>query len=860
MNSRRMMTHQVAPIRMVRQRQMIISAMLLYSMLRMIQPLPADEKVSSSELPRLTEMKLPTADELLRADAEDKEFDWVVLDAATEDQRQVVVVTPIFPRPNILEKQAEEYKKVEASRPRDAKEREARSNRLRSLQKLMFTLPGDLTEYAVPVERVSEVIFFEDLMLQVVDQLLQEGDFRTAWELLLRVETEIPQWEKSIPRFERLLLTEAADLAARGEPWAALARLDEVYERNPQSEELVTQISQIVGPMIDTAITTEEFGKAQLLIGRVRGRLPQHPLVLQKTQELSSRSLALIAQADQESAAGRLPQAAELAAAAERIWPTSGNSRASFTQHFSRHQVLRVGLCQFEKPGIFPAPQEYEERHRELMQVSLFEPFSADELTYFRSSFFEIWDPTDLGRQVLFTLRRTRPSWQSQPVLTANSIAEAISLRLDPNSPVFDSRLSSFVEEISVRSPQELRIRFSRVPLSVESLLRFPIVAEVQNTAAEGSAGTASELSLLSTRFERAETDEGTVSWLRTIPEPVGMSAGRYHIAEIQEHSFADRSDMIQAFVRGELDFLPHLLPQEVDAFKASDFSVHKYAIPLTHAIAFNPLSDRITNAQMRRALSFAINREGILRSTVLQSNAMKYGRTTSAAWNQQSYATLPTESAPRFNLRLAYALRFAAERQLQIAELMRLTEEAREKARKEKINFDSEQFRRTATVDYIKLPRLRFVVEPDPIAQAAAERIVKYWEKIGFEIDLIAGDREGEPLEDDQWDLCYRRLRMEEPLLELWSLIANDPNFDVARLAPFPDWMRQELIGLDYATSFVDAQEKLHRIHRHIAAQAFVIPLWEVDEFAAFRSNVAGVPEELMSVYHNAERWIIRP
>ncbi len=96
--------------------------------------------------------------------------------------------------------------------------------------------------------------------------------------------------------------------------------------------------------------------------------------------------------------------------------------------------------------------------------------------------------------------------------------------------------------------------------------------------------------------------------------------------------------------------------------------------------------------------------------------------------------------------------------------------------------------------------------------------------------------------------------------LLELWSLIANDPNFDVARLAPFPDWMRQELIGLDYASSFVDAQERLHRIHRHIAAQAFVLPLWEVDEFAAFRSNVSGVPEELMSVYHNAERWIIRP
>jgi len=107
---------------------------------------------------------------------------------------------------------------------------------------------------------------------------------------------------------------------------------------------------------------------------------------------------------------------------------------------------------------------------------------------------------------------------------------------------------------------------------------------------------------------------------------------------------------------------------------------------------------------------------------------------------------------------------------------------------------------------------------------------------------------------------MCYRRLRMEEPLLELWSLLANDPNFDVNRLSPFPDWMRQELIGLDYSSSFSDAQTRLYRIHRHIAAQAFVIPLWEVDEFAAFRRNVTGMPAELMSVYHNVERWIIRP
>ena len=134
------------------------------------------------------------------------------------------------------------------------------------------------------------------------------------------------------------------------------------------------------------------------------------------------------------------------------------------------------------------------------------------------------------------------------------------------------------------------------------------------------------------------------------------------------------------------------------------------------------------------------------------------------------------------------------------------------------------------------------------------------YWQKIGIEVDLIPGDRPGETLTDADWDLCYRQVRMEEPLLELWPLLTNDTSFDVNRLALFPDWMRQELIGLDYAGSFLDAQSRLHDIHSRMAAQAFVIPLWEVDDFAVWRKSVIGTPDSPMSVYQNVERWIVRP
>lgn len=844
----------------------------------------ADEKVDRAELPKLIEMPIPTAEELFAADENDKEFDWIVLPASAPEDRTVIVVNPIFPRPDTLKKMAEEYKKLEASKPQNQKEREERVKRMKELQRLVVTLIGDqLTEYSLPMSAIDHIILFEELMLLRVDELIKEGDIRKAYELLLNVEREIPNWEKSVPRFEQLLLAESTIRANAGDSYAALALLDEAAARNLQNPELRPRFGQIVGPMIQDAMDKEDYRKVRYLISRIEKVVPDHELVPQSKNRLQQLVASLLAASEKNYQQRDFPAAAKLAWKASTVLPLQGNEKAAFSRIVARHQVLRVGVDDSDNDKqIFPVPQESQERLTELVEVPLFEPSAADELTYFRSSYFEIWDPADLGREVVFSLRETRPHWQSQPILTANTVAEALGHRIDETSPFFSSRLASFVKEISVRSPTQLRIRFSRVPLNIESLLRFPVtgfpqrdIADRTESPATANVGIngeepteandspeASPLpTVLSTRFRKAFADETSRVFLRNTSEPDGLDGSQYHLAEIQEFRFSEREKMLQSLIRGEIDYLPHLLPWEVNAFKASsEFTTKQYAIPMTHVIAFNPMSDRIVNAQMRRALSFAVNREGILKSIVLKDDSMQYGRPTSAAWHLESYATEPNEVPPAYNIRLAYALRFAAERQLQLAELTKLTDAAKAEARKKKENFDPEKFRAETKVDYIKLPRLRFVVEPEPTCIAAAERIMLYWQKIGFEVDLIKGDQPGEPLTDGEWDMCYRRVRMEEPLLELWPLLANDNSLDMSRLGMFPDWMRQELINLDYASSFQDAQTRLFTIHNHISAEAFLIPLWEVDDFAVWRKSIIGMAERPLSTYQNVERWIVRP
>jgi hypothetical protein len=304
------------------------------------------------------------------------------------------------------------------------------------------------------------------------------------------------------------------------------------------------------------------------------------------------------------------------------------------------------------------------------------------------------------------------------------------------------------------------------------------------------------------------------------------------------------------------------LLPWEVDAFRAAPaFNVRQYALPITHVITFNPLSERIISAQMRRALSFASESRGILKSIVLRDQSMRYGRPTSAPWHLASYATNPLERPPEFNLRLAYALRYAAERQLQLAEITKLEAEAKAKAKEAGEKFESEEWRQKRQRGLFKLPRLRMVVDPDPTAAEAAARIVVYWQRIGFEVDIIPGRSKGQAVAAMQTGICVIVVRMEEPLLELWALLTNDTSFDMNRLKLFPDWMRQELgeSGLSMQVSQM----------LRIACLQF-IDTWRLRRLSfrfgksmnslSGRNRSSELPEHPMSPYQNVERWIVRP
>jgi len=453
----------------------------------------------------------------------------------------------------------------------------------------------------------------------------------------------------------------------------------------------------------------------------------------------------------------------------------------------------------------------------------LFEFSHVDKIPHYRSLFFEQWVPTDLGRQAVFTMRQNRPYWEAHPEVTALEVASTLSTRLDPHSSEFDERLASFIKTVTVESPFQLRVQFSKVPLRTETMFHYPVVQwEETSQESENSTDTKAsrQLVVVSRRFQRHKQDNRQADYRRFIVEPDGVS--QYHVAEVIEKKYESHDKAIQNLLRGEIDVLPHLQLWDVDKLVGDDrFYIRQYAQPVTHVLQFNPKNKALRNSHFRRALMYALDRPKILRATVLKNSGVQYGRLTTAPFPRDSYAFNPVFDTQRpYDLTQAYSLKIAARKQLKIE----------------------------------KLPALKMVCTPDPIVEAAAAQIIEQWSLLGLKVELIKGNAP-----TDDWDVVYRTVSMTEPVTELWTFLTLESRARVESLMHLPDWLRRPLIDLDSASDWNSASDILKRLHRLLFDEVQIIPLWELDDFMILRKNVSGFPQRPMHPYQSLELWKVR-
>ncbi|MGH7202811.1 MAG: tetratricopeptide repeat protein, partial [Planctomycetaceae bacterium] len=333
------------------------------------QPMPANDEEPAEEpkLPKLSEMKVPTAEELLQG----KPLDWIVLKGTEE----VIVTLPVYPRPNTLarmEQAIEESK--DWPRPNSPEALEEFKQKREDLFYLNLILPdgGENPEYRLHMKHVDRIILHEDQMLLRVDEFVKEGKLRQAFELLFLLARREPDWPGLAERQNDILFAEARRAFEQGRLESALLHVTTLHGRDPQYAGLSETLGEAGEALMSRAVEQEDFREARHFLERVRRLEPGHPVVAKWDADLLARAQSLIAAAEEQSSGGDHAAAAEAVTRAARVWPQTPGLRDVHRRLTGRWQELRVGVVDLPGgPTACPVAAPADERQRRLVESSL---------------------------------------------------------------------------------------------------------------------------------------------------------------------------------------------------------------------------------------------------------------------------------------------------------------------------------------------------------------------------------------------------------------------------------------------------------------------------------------------------------
>ncbi|MBX3443605.1 MAG: hypothetical protein KF774_14455 [Planctomyces sp.] len=820
----------------------------------------------SITLPRLQDLEPPTLEALLNG----MPLDWVVLSSG-----EVVISEPVTPRPDTLNKLELAFREKEKERRgKTGAAFEQWKREFEDLRFLYVNMPGPpAQEFRIARVKVSQIIYHEDHILSRIDALLAEGNIETANELLVRFERQWPDWPGLPERRQALLLTDARLRLSQGSPESALVLCEELHVQNPEFPGLSELAGQAAEQLILAAQMASDPLQARHFLMRLNRMFANHPVFTRLSASYAARATELMNQSAAATRNGDHPLAATLAEEAVQVWPPLVNLRPGHKAATERYQRLRVGVVRLPgSPKATPFDGEAELRGRRLSDHRLFEVDSfRGGIPHYRTSYLDEWEPFDLGRRMRFTLTQTRQPWEAQPPLDASVLGDVLLSQLDPASVDFDERLSAYIRTVTVESPFEFSLTFSRVPARVEPILRNatarrssrpiegqPAVADSPDADVEGLQPVAFESTataeLLSGGFPVVSSEEGRTVYRRLRLEPDGLP--QYHVTEVIEQLYDSHERAYQALLQGDVWMLPDLpdwIVRRAQANRAleKDFFIQKYSAPTTHVLQFNPRSRALGFRELRRALMQAIDRERLLFDVVLRDpglladsqrlqtlraergagdadvlalsaslrdrRQLSHGRIVNSPFPSFSYANSPQLTPRNHDLSAALALTLAVTAQMGG-----------------------------------ELPPLRMAVPPEAIPQLVAERLLAAWKRVGIEVVLVEPDS----AEAAGWDIAYRTLQMEEPIVDLWPFLTVQDRANIQDLEMFPDWLQQGLVALDRTSDWNRAVDQLQTLHRQLWADVRFIPLWEVDGYLLYRKQVRGVPTNPLHSYDRLDRW----
>ncbi len=670
--------------------------------------------------------------------------------------------------------------------------------------------------YEVAWKHVAKVELFEQMLLEEAQQFVAKDKLNDAFDTLQYLQERFPK-APGLAEAQQSYLYVTAGRMFRQQHWPeAMAVLEELQRLNPDYRQSPTApaLSQVYGTVlqkiVEGYIGQTDYRAARLLLARIKNDYgDKHQATVQKwEQQLMTMAATELAAAKEFAAAGKLREANRACRRLNEIWPSLPGSAEVISEVATRYPIVLVGVTQ---PAKSLDPRRVDDwaaqRAGRLVRSPLIEfirPGAEGGQYAFRFGSMQ----TSEDRRRL-TLKLDANDDKSSPLITGYDLASRLLSMTQPSDSDFTPTWASLCGSVNVEDVMTVQID-----------LRHPYV--VPEAVLQMSWGESSAL------FGTIPSEGKDASFVAQ-DRPSGSKLP----AEITERVFDEQSVAISALRRGEIDIVDRIFPADVSRLESDEtLVVAPYALPTLHFLLPTPGRPLSSNRTVRRAVLYALNREGILNEQMLGGKKMSGCQVISGPFSPGiidndplAYAYDPQLQPRAYDPRLAAALIGLARKEFEVAE--------------EKTE--------------VKAPEMNLVLghTSSETARVACQSIAASLAIVGLPCTLKALPPGETRDTKNECDFVYAEVTIGEPVLEARRLLAVD---GAARLSD--PYLALALRRLDDSSNWQEARERLKEIHRQVYADVSIIPLWQLVEHYAKRREFVGLEARPVSLYENIRAW----
>jgi hypothetical protein len=673
--------------------------------------------------------------------------------------------------------------------------------------------------YEVAWRDIEAVYLYEQLILQFANKLLDKKRFGEAFEHLNFLIQSFPQTPGLAVLRRDFLYRSAIEMAGMRRLPHALAVLEEFQRAFPEDKDkdkIRNAISNVSSQIVDSFFSAGDLASAKALVVRLEKDYQKNPLpVVEKwkgkfgelAKEIQSRAI-------QARDAGDFLGARQEAAKMLEIDPQIEGGKQLLNDLIRAFPIIRVGV--FQK-SVIPDTSSLADwpafRTGPLISRPLFEFRNTGpeggQYRFLLGSFQHSDDRTELDLIV------QSPGKDGVP--DSLEISQAILNRALVGHSSYVPGWAAILDTVSVFGPERLKLKFRQPHVLPQAFLQWQLPTR---------SNSSSSLSL----YKKKSEDEKMIryEWGDTKPP------SDFQPREIHEVLYSDPQKAIGDLVRGEIEMIDRLYPADVRRLRnARNVATEEYALPMVHMLIPRTQNLYLDTPEFRRALLYAINRDGILNGEILGGNSTNVSRVISGPFPSGASDSDPIAYAYNTNIEnVAYDPRLAKILILLVQAKLRAITEKRQQ-------------------ELPPIPRLKLGVPNYESARVAGEAIVQAWKLIGVPAELILLDRIPSLDEESPADLVYVSAAVWEPATDAERLFGQGGPAESSN-----QFIVQELRKLRAARNWRDVRQGCQELHALVAAHLPVLPLWQVGETFAYRTDVVGIAKRPIGLYQDVQKW----